>query len=193
LNHFIGAITAAAVVAVSCASFASAQEEKSVKVPAAQRALSSIVSKYSELYDAAPNEIQQDRALSEFRKAFCVRLAGGVVADWIGEVNIVNDYTPNKGIHLDLTVSTANLNPSSSGALGIGLWLGNSDTAASMPVGSPLYKAASTLRTGDTVAFSGSFVSLSAPAACTNSLRTSTDFSFRFSAIRKIGSDLALE
>jgi len=193
MKHFTRTIAAAFVIGVCGASVASAHTQHSIRVPAAQRALSNIVSKYSELYDAAPNDIQQNKIASEFRQVFCANIPRGGVSGWIGKVWKINDDTPHKGIHLDLEVSTDNLKPSVSGALGIGLWLGNSDTSASFQVGSPLYNTASTLRTRETVAFSGTFVPFSSPQACYRSLGESTDFPFHFSSIRKVGSDLTLE
>jgi hypothetical protein len=193
MRQFIRAIAAICAIALCITSSVGAQTEKSLSVPLAQRALSNLVSKYSQRYDAAPNEIQQNKVLSEYRQAFCAQLPRANVSGWIGDVYRINDYNPNKAIYLDLEVSIDNLDSSSSGALGIGLWLGNSDTSALFSVGSPLYKTASTLSNGDTVIFSGAFVPFSAPQACYSSLSRSTEFSFRFSSIRKIGSGLTLE
>jgi hypothetical protein len=212
MNHLIRTVTAAIVMAlIPGASLVSAQAQKNVSVPAAQRALSNIVSKYSELYDAAPNDIQQKKVASKFRQEFCANIPRGSVSGWIGGVTRIDDNTPDKGINLDLEVSTGNLRPSASGALGIELSLGNSDgwvvsnpnahppTFAStsevrIRVGSPLYNTASMLRSGDTVAFGGAFVPFSSPQACYATLGGATYFSlFRFSSIRKIGSDLTLE
>jgi hypothetical protein len=193
MNHLIRTIMATLVVGVCCASLASAQTQNNIRVPSAQRALSNILSKYSRLYDAAPNDIQKSKILSSYRQKFCANLPRGGVSGWVGDVWKINDNTPNKGIYLDMEVSIENLQTSADGALGIGLWLGNSDASDSLRVGSPLYNTASTLRNGDAVIFSGAFVPFSSPQACFQSLSGSTDFSFRFSSIRKVGSDLMLE
>src|SRR5665213_1885037 len=97
MNHLIRTVTAALVIGVCGASLASAQAQNSIRVPAAQRALTDILSKYNVLYNAAPNDIQGRKIASAFYKEFCAAIPRGSVSGWIGEVKSIDDYTPNKG------------------------------------------------------------------------------------------------
>ena len=132
-------------------------------------------------------------------------------------MSAINDETPNRGIHLELEISTygpfQNIDPDAPPTFGSAISLGTtygygvSDNPP-FAVGSSLYNAAATLRIGDTVVFSGKFPAnpnypnpSRSPAlqACYENLVPSMgtgeplSFPFAFSSIRKIGSDLTLE
>jgi hypothetical protein len=97
------------------------------------------------------------------------------VSGWIGNVDMINDRSPDKGIRLKLSVETFDHR---SGPLGIELSLGNdyaygvfSDNTQPhpptiIPVGSPLYDIASKLREGDVVRFNGTFIPYVSPQDC---------------------------
>jgi hypothetical protein len=178
-----------------CVDFTPAFAQGDIQVPPQQRALTAILSKYNDLRGDAPNDIQKDRIDSEFRKAFCAAIPKGDVSGWVGEVNSIDNDTPSKGIQLWLGVSTHDL---FSGDLGVDLSLGNSyaygvsdkntkpHAETVIPISSPLYRAVSTLRNGDTVIFSGTFIPYSSAQACYEN--DTTYFSLmRFSVVRKIG------
>ncbi len=161
----------------------------------AQRALTAILSKYNQLSDAAPNDIQKRKIASAFYKEFCAAIPRGRAFGWMGEVSEIDDDAPDKGIQLELDIQTNNL---VAGDLGIELSLGNAyrywvsddntrpHSATIFPVGSPLYNTASTLRNGDTVVFSGTFVPFTSAQACYDTIGYATYFSlFKFSSIRK--------
>lgn len=216
MNYLIRTIVAAFVVGACCVSLVSAQAQSSVRVPAAQRALTSLLVKYNDLdkgtpSEGPPNEMQSKKIESDFRKHFCAMIPTDSVSGWIGKVNTIDDNSPDKGIRLALEVHTNSLsndiiNRNGGTSLGIQLTLGNyysygvsaqntqRHSVTTIPVGSPLYNISSTLRTDDIIMFSGSFVPFSSARACTENLGHSTYFSlFRFSAIRKLGHDLTLE
>lgn len=186
---------AALTVSLSIATPISAQTRSNVQIPAQQKALTDILSKYNNLHESAPNSIQRDRIDSDFKKVFCAAIPKGNVAGWIGDVDTIDNDSPSKGIRLVLGVSTQDL---STGGLGIELSLGNfpgygisarnikPHAETIIPVGSPLYRVVSNLRSGDTVIFSGTFIPYSSPQACYQN--DTTYFSLvRFSTIRKIG------
>jgi hypothetical protein len=187
------AIALALVIGVCSASISWAQN--GVQVPAQQRKLTRILSKYNDLHEGAPNNIQRDKIDLEFRKEFCAAIPRGEVSGWIGEVNSIDNNSPDKGIRLSLEVHTQDL---SSGGLGVELSLGNyyaygvdeqntqPHGPTVIPVGLPLYNTVSMFRSGDTVIFSGNFIPYSSSQACYDN--DTTYFSlFRFSTIRKIG------
>jgi len=189
------AVMLALVIGICSASISWAQN--GVQVPAQQRELTRILSKYNDLHESAPNNIQRDKIDSEFRKEFCAAIPKGEVSGWVGEVNSIDNNSPDKGIRLSLGVHTQDL---SSGGLGVELSLGNyyaygvdekntqPHGPTVIPVNSPLYNTVSMFRSGDTVIFSGTFIPYSSPQACYDSISYATYFSlFRFSTIRKIG------
>jgi hypothetical protein len=189
------AIPLALVMGVWSSPISWAQAQNSVQVPAQQRELTSILSKYNDLHESAPNNIQRDKIDLEFRKEFCAAMPRGEVSGWIGEVNSIDNYSPDKGIRLSLEVHTQDL---SSGGLGVELSLGNyyaygvdernilPHSSTIISVGSPIYNTISALRSGDTVIFSGTFIPYSSPQACYDN--DTTYFALiRFSTIRKIG------
>jgi hypothetical protein len=174
-----------------------AQAQNSVQIPAQQRQLTSILSKYNDLHESAPNNIQRDKIDLDFRRVFCAAIPKGEVSGWIGEIESIDNDTPDKAIRLSMEVSTQDL---ISGGLGIELSLGNyyaygvddkntqPHGSTVIPVSSPLYNAVSMLRNGDTVIFSGTFIPYSSQQACYDSISYATYFSlFRFSSVRKIG------
>jgi hypothetical protein len=175
-----------------------AQERKSVVVPAEQRALTDIVSKYNELYANAANSIQKEKIYPAFKKEFCAKIPQGDISGWVGEVNSLDDNSPTKGINLVLDVHTVNL---VSGGLGVELSLGNRyaygvneqntqpHSPTLIPVGSPLYEVISNLREGDTIMFGGNFISYVSAQACYDN-RTTYFALFSFSSIKKIGYDI---
>lgn len=181
------------VMSVGATSWAQAQN--SLRVPPQQRRLTDILSKYNKLYDSAPNDIQSRNIESQFRRAFCSAIPKGKVADWIGQVNSIDDDNRQHGIQLIVEVASQDLFP---GSLGVELSLGNdyaygveaTNTQHHAPtliaVGSPLYKTASMFRSGDTIEFSGTFIPYISSLACY--ANDTTYFSlFQFSMIRKIG------
>jgi hypothetical protein len=201
MNHLIRTTAVAIVMGVCGASLASAQTQQSARVPAAQRALSNILSKYTKPYEAAfSNAVLQRKIASAFHKEFCDAIPRGRVSGWIADVKSVDDDTPNKGIKLELWVQT----DSFKGLLWEVLELGNyypngaygdenmqPHSPTIFPVGSPLYNTASTLVDGDTVVFGGTFVPFTSAQACYDNIHY---FSlFHFSSIRKIGRGLTLE
>ena len=189
------AITLALIMGVCSTSISWAQN--GVQVPAQQRELTHILSKYNDLHESAPNNIQRDKTDLKFRKEFCAAIPKGEVSGWVGEVNSIDNNSPDKGIRLSLGVHTQDL---SSGGLGVELSLGNYyaygvDEKNTQPHGptvisisSPLYNTVSMFRSGDTVIFGGTFIPYSSQQACYDSISYATYFSlFRFSTIRKIG------
>ena len=131
--------------------------------------------KFNDIHESAPNDIQRDKIDLEFRKEFCAAIPRGDVSGWIGEVNSIDNNSPDKGIQLSLGVNTQDL---SSGGLGVELSLGNyyaygvdrkntqPHGPTVIPVSSPLYNTVSTFRSGDTVIFSGTFIPYSSQQAC---------------------------
>lgn len=188
----------ALMLSVFGAALSWAQEQKSVSVPAEQRALTDILSKYNALDQEAPNDIQRKKVYPAFKKEFCAKIPQSSVSGWVGEVYTLDDNSPTKGINLSLLVHTENLYP---GALGVGLWLGTNAVSEDstqphpptiIPVGSPLYQVVSNLRNGDTVIFSGSFIPYISTQACYDN-HTNDIASFSFSSIRRIGWGLDLQ
>jgi hypothetical protein len=193
MNKLAAVISAALLAAPSLAS------AQGIHVPPEQRALTRLLSQYNDREASAPNDIQRKKIEPEFRKAFCAKIPTGDVSGWIGSVNDIDDDAPNKGIRLMLEVSTNDL---SSGAFGVELSLGNryaygvdeENTQPHSPtgiaVGSPLYDKVAMLRPGDTVVFSGAFIPYTSPEACYSN--DTTYFAlFRFSSIRKIGTNIS--
>ena len=193
-------ILAALALSVCGAHPSWAQTEQTVTVPSKQRALTSILSKYNDLYESAPNDIQRDKVSPSFKKEFCENIPKGSVSGWIGEVSSIDDRSPSKGINLYLGVSTYDLR---SGGLGVELSLGNRyaygvsedntqpHLPTIIPLNSALFDAVSNLRSGDTVIFSGDFIPYLTTQSCYDN--DTTYFSlFRFSSIRKIGYGLLL-
>lgn len=174
-----------------------AQEQKSVNVPAEQRALTDILSKYNALDQEAANDIQRKKVHPAFKKEFCAKIPQGSVSGWVGEVYSLDDNSPAKGINLSLSVSTEDLYP---GAFGVGLWLGTDVVSEDstqphsptiIPAGSPLYQVVSNLRDGDTVVFDGTFMPYVSQQACYDN-DSNEIASFSFSSIRRIGWGLEL-
>jgi hypothetical protein len=136
-----------------------------------------------------------------FKKEFCAKIPQGSVSGWVGEVNSLDDNSPTKGLNLKLGVHTVDL---FSGGLGVELSLGNNygygvseqktqpHPPTIIPVGSPLYEAVSTLREGDAIIFSGTFIPYISTQACYDN--DTTYFSlFSFSSVRRIGYDIDLQ
>ena len=184
-----------------CGASPSWPQAQSVQVPAEQRELSKILSKYNDLHEGAPNNIQRDKIDADFRKEFCAKIPKGDVSGWIGEVWSVDDHTPNKGIRLDLAVHTDDL---AIGGLGIELSLGNDyaygvsrnntqpHPPTTIPVGSLLYDVVSNLRQGDAVRFSGTFIPYISPQACYDN--NTTYFALvRFTSIQRLGWNIHLQ
>ena len=109
-------VVLALVVGLCSASISWAQN--GVQVPAQQRELTRILSKYNDLHESAPNNIQRDKTDLEFRKEFCAAIPKGEVSGWVGEVNSIDNNSPDMGIRLSLEVHTQDL---SSGGLGVEL------------------------------------------------------------------------
>ena len=200
LSHVTMMITATVVLTVFGAQPSWAQA-KTVQVPAEQRELSNILSKYNELHENAPNNIQRDRIDVQFRKEFCAKVPKGDVSGWIGNVDSISDHTPDKGIRLKLSVDTFDKR---SGPLGIELSLGNDyaygvsngntqpHPPTIIPVGSALYDIASTLREGDVVRFSGTFIPYVSPQECLDN--NTTYFALvGFTSIRRLGWNIHLQ
>ena len=59
MSRLMRIIVAALVIGACGASLASARPHKSIRVSAAQRALTTILAKYDNLFKSAPNDIQQ--------------------------------------------------------------------------------------------------------------------------------------
>jgi hypothetical protein len=171
-----------------------------VQVPAEQRALSEILSKYNELYHDAPNDIQGNRIEAEFKKEFCAKIPTGDVSGWIGKVASIDDHTPDKGINLELDVQTGNLRK---GSLGIVLSLGNdyaygvqqsntrTHSPTVIPAGSPLYAVTAGLRRLDVIRFNATFIPYSPPQDCYKN-NTSYFSLIRFIKINRIGWNINL-
>jgi len=190
-------ITATAVLTVFGAQPSRAQT-KSVKVPAQQRELSNIHSRYELLELGAPNTIQRDRIEAQHYKEFCAKIPSGNVSGWIGEVEQIDNGTPDKGIQLWLSVATLFLNRP--GGLSLGNFYGygvDRETTQPheptlIPVGSPLYEIAANLTVGDTVRFSGTFIPYASPEACYRTFMTYFSL-VRFTSIQRIGWGLVLQ
>jgi hypothetical protein len=176
-------------------------QTQSVQVPVEQRELSSVLSRYNDLHDSAPNSIQRDRIDVQFRSEFCTKIPRGEVSGWIGSVNSIDDHTPDKGIRLILGVNIFDLR---SGPLGIELSLGNyyaygvnsnntqTHPPTIIPVGSPLYDIASNLRDGDVVRFNGTFIPYVSPQECFKN--NTTYFALvGFTSIRRLGWNIHLQ
>lgn len=185
----------------TCDGSVSWAQTQNVQVPTDQRILTTVLSKYNELHDDAPNSIQQDKIDAQFRQEFCARIPRGDVTGWIGEVGSVDDRTPDKSIRLDLGVETIDIR---SGALGVELSLGNyyaygvdgdntePHQPTTIPVGSPLYDTAADLRSGDVVKFDGTFIPYTSPQACYDN--DTTYFALvRFNSIQRLGSNMQLQ
>ena len=114
MSQRLASVVLALVVGVCCASISWAQN--GVQVPAQQRELTRILSKYNDLHESAPNNIQRDKTDLEFRKEFCAAIPRGEVSGWVGEVNSIDNNSPDMGIRLSLGVHTQDL---SSGGLGV--------------------------------------------------------------------------
>ena len=179
------------------ASLSWGQTQGRVRVPADQRALTDVLSKFNERAGDAPNDIQREKVDAEFGRAFCAKRPKGDVSGWVGTIESIDDNNPSKGISLHLGINTQNLY---SGPFGVGLWVNNDygiygDAYAHngppqlIPVGSPLYNAVSTLREGDTVAFSGTVLQYSTEEACYKD-STVTSLIIRFSSVKKLGHDI---
>jgi hypothetical protein len=177
-----------------------AQSQKSVIAPAEQRELTNILSKYNDLYESAPNSIQKKKIEPAFRTEFCAKIPEGHVSGWVGEVNSIDNDSPTNGMRLVLSVHTDNI---ISGRFGVELSLGNRYAygvteentqphySTIIPADSPLFEAASTLRSGDAVIFSGNFIPYTSAQACYDN--DTTYFSlFLFSTIKKIGYDVTI-
>jgi uncharacterized protein YecT (DUF1311 family) len=67
-----------------------------VVVPAEQKELSSILSRFNVLSNNAPNDIQREKLEPAFRKEFCAKIPQGDVSGWIGEVRSIDNRTPSK-------------------------------------------------------------------------------------------------
>lgn len=178
-----------------------AQSYQSVRVPADQRTLSDILSKYNDLDAGAPNQIQRDRIGAEFRKEFCAHIPTGDVTGWIGDVGSVNDRGPDKGIQLDMGVNLFDLH---SGSHGIELSVSNyysygvssqsiqPHPPTVIPVGSPLYEMAANFQHGDVVRFNATFIPYVSAQACYDN--DTTRFGLvRFNSLQKLGWNIHLE
>jgi hypothetical protein len=179
---------------------ASAQAPGNVAVPREQRELTNILSKYNDLYESAPNDIQRRKIEPMLKREFCGAIPKGDVSGWIGEVNSIDDRSPAKSIGIILAIHTDGLQ---NGGLGVELSLGNeyaygisedntaphTDTRISQK--SPLYDVAANLQNGDTIVFSGTFIPYRTYEDCYNN--DTTYFALvRFSSIRKTGWGLIL-
>lgn len=208
-------LIAAVFVMVLCwATSATAQTDDTINVPPAQRALSALMAKDVSLYADTQNA---KPAYPSIERAFCSAIPHGPVSGWIGkvvsitpdeygeyELNEANGFgegTVPQGSFLKLDVATDSLSH-----LSRALMLGNfyetsityQTTKPHAPTvfraGSSLNKTALALNPGDTVMFSGSFVPFRSPRDCYNAVDAGNYFAlFRFSSIRKIGSDVTLK
>jgi hypothetical protein len=185
----------------ACGTRASCAQTQSVQVPADQRVLSDILSRYNDLDAAAPNEIQRNRIDSEFHKEFCARIPSGDVSGWIGDIGSVDDLGPDKSIRLDMGVNIFDVH---SGSLGIELSVGNHyaygvagkntqpHPPTEIPVGSPLYEVVANFRHGDVVRFNGTFIPYVSAEACQDN--DTTRFALvRFNSLQKLGWNIHLQ
>jgi hypothetical protein len=176
-------------------------QTQSVQVPADQRSLSDILSKYNDLDTAAPNEIQRKKIEAQFRQEFCAKIPRGDVSGWIGEVGSVDDRGPDKNIRLDLGVNIFDLH---SGSFGVELSIGNyyaygvtrnntqPHEPTEIPIRSPLYDLTANLRSGDVVRFSATFIPYVSAQACYDN--NTTWFALvRFNSIQKLGWNIRLQ
>lgn len=167
---------------------------QALTVPAQQKKLTDVLSKYNALMGDAPNSIKRDQVREQYYKAFCAAIPKGTVTNWVGMINTLNDRTPSKGINLMLDIHTSSIY---SGSLGVMLGLGNQyaygvsekntapHASTVIPYGSPLYNTVVNLREGDTVYFSGSFIPYASEAECWDN-HTSYISLFNFTSIKKI-------
>lgn len=204
LNHLAQTVTAALIVSVCSASLASAQaQQQIVKVPAAQRALSTVV-----LSDIAPDGTPIKKPYLVTEKAICAAIPRIPVSGWVGKVMSLNDDDKGngeqdfiEGTRLKLDVAIGGLSVLSRALVLVNFyaeWMSPSTTQqhpeTEFSVGSAFQKTVLGLTEGDSVVFSGSFVPFKSAQACYNAVDASDYFSmFHFSSIRKIGSGLTLE
>jgi len=190
------------MIAFGLAVNASSTRAEDVQVPA-QRELTTILTKYNGLHAEAPNNIQEAKVDAAYEKEFCANIPKGDVSGWIGEVDSIDEQSPNGGVRLSLYISTEGL---VSGGLGVELSLGNfyaygvSDentpqhSQLLIAKNAPLYNVAATLGPGDTVAFGGRFVPFNSPTACYDAISYATYVSlFQFSSLQKLGYGLTLQ
>ena len=164
--------------------------------PRQEQNLIAIFSKYNQRYNAAPNEIQEERISREFRKAFCQAIPRNRVKGWIGNINSITKNKKTNRIELEVSLDDTNME---TGGLGIVLVLGNSEyqyyksdtkphKSTIFAHGSKLYKEVSMMRVDDKVVFDGEFVPFASAEKCSSRLSTTTFFSiFRFSRVKDLG------
>jgi len=185
----------------ACGLSTSRAQTASVKVPPDQWILTSILSKYNQLYDNAPNDIVKRKIDPQYREEFCAHVPASDVKGWIGTVWSINDRGPDKSLKLDLSVSTVNAVRGSYGGILIvenhdGYGVSKKNTApheiTTIPVGSPLYDIAASLREGDVIRFNATFVPYWSPQDCYDN--TSLVFAMvKYNSIQKLGYHLRLE
>ena len=168
----------------------------SAPLPSQEQNLITIFSKYNQRYNAAPNEIQEQRISREFRKAFCQAIPRNRVKGWIGNIDSITRNKKTNGIELEVSLVDTNM---VTGGLGIVLVLGNSEyqyyksdtkphKSTIFAHGSKLYKEVSMMRVDDKVVFDGEFVPFASAEKCSSRLSATTFFSiFRFSRVKDLG------
>ena len=168
----------------------------SAPLPSQEQNLITIFSKYNQRYNAAPNEIQEQRISREFRKAFCQAIPRNRVKGWIGNIDSITRNKKTNGIELEVSLNDTNM---VTGGLGIVLLLGNSEyqyyksdtkphKSTIFTHGSKLYEKVSMMRVNDTVTFDGEFVPFASAKKCSSNLSETTFFSiFRFSRVKDLG------
>ena len=195
------AVVSLLLISIVNLSSASAQTTQSVQVPAEQKALSDILSKYNDLAAGAPNEIQQKKIRKEYEREFCDHLPTGDVSGWVGEVEAVDDRGAGNSIELTLWVHTYDLHTAPGLGFDIvlqvenfGEWKGLRPHAPTeIPVGSPLYDIAANLRSGDAVRFDGTFVPYVSKEACYDFHPAATVGLVRFKSLKRLGWNIHLE
>jgi hypothetical protein len=109
------------------------------------------VSAAQSTYDAAPNDMAKGRTRADRRSAICQALQGGLSANgWVGTIKTLSSNTDGKGvleISLAPSLSVETMNNDLSD-------IGHNTLLAS---DSPILSAASAMKEGDAVVFSGTF------------------------------------
>lgn len=161
---------------------------ESAAIPDAEGWAISVVTSYVEKYEGAPNDMVKGKVRSDRAKELCgpnspIKSARGAVKDWIGTVETLDSTNDGRGILAvkiarNVTLKTTNNTFSE----GIG------DTPTLIAAGTPLFNAASSLSSGQTVRFSGNFWPGAADCMVETSLTPigamkDPEFLFRFTAV----------
>lgn len=159
-----------------------AESTAQLAIPDQQEKFLSIVDDFAEKYRAAPNDLAKGALRPQRAKAVCDLLRDETVRDWVGTVQLLSSNNEGKGV-LDVSISRrANVTTWNNS-------LSDMSSQTLITPGTPLHDAALQLTKGQTVIFSGTFITGEKDCFREGSLTqsgsmTDPDWIFRFTAIR---------